>query len=318
MPADESKIIARRSDSALWGHFALAVLGLLTPLLVFRFGTAYPAFLMLTVVAVPSGALSLLRTLHAFRVPHAIESDASGVRFVWGAQTLGVPWLRREVRRVEWEALRGLGTSTFSFNGLATTSLEVTTADGVFEVPDRRLDRSAVQIQRDLLDRLDRLRGSPASEASSLALRCRERFAVPMHLVARLRRLAGMGLFFGALVALSGWLVWATPCGITIGLCSLMTFLTVTFVGYELRGWHRERVLELRADGLAIGPDASRARVIPWESIRLVRRVVVNSRTTGIEVIEENGHRTSLWQDYGLPFDELCRLIDPSEDADGK
>jgi hypothetical protein len=311
-PPSESatrRVIARRSSTALVFHLAMSLLGLATPLAAMRWGNEVPALYVLAFVAVPTGFVGLGRSVHAWFLPHSIEIDANGMRFAWADKVTAVPWLRRRDCEVAWSDLTGVRTHTFSVNGLSSTELVVSTTDGGFSMPDDRFDRSAHLIQRDILDFLDLQRERPVGASSAFAQRCRERFATPERLVAKPWGVIGAAAFFVPFIGFPVYMAAVTPFWLTYGLAAAAVCL---FGGLMLMGatqWLGARVLVLRSDGVAIGRNEARARLIAWDQIRTVRRDVVNGKTEGIEIVEQDGTRTTLRFNYGLRLDELANRI---------
>jgi hypothetical protein len=307
------RVIARRSSAAVVFHLLLSLLGMATPVAAMLWGNDTPALYVLAFVAVPAGFVGLGRSVHAWFLPHAIELDANGMRFAWADKVTAVPWLRRRDCEVQWSDLTGVRTHTFSVNGISSTTLIVSTTSGSFELPDDRFDRSAHLIQRDILDFLDLHRERPAGAGSAFVQRCRERFATPERLLARPWGVLGSAAFFVPFIVFPVWMASVTPFWLTWGLATAAVCL---FGGLTLMGftqWLGDRVLVLRADGLAIGRNEARARLILWDQIRTVRRDVINGKTEGVEIVEQDGTRTTLRFNYGLRLDELANRIDPDQ-----
>jgi hypothetical protein len=311
-PSSPPRVIARRGNAALGVHLVLAVLGLLTPFAAARWGDRTPALFVLALVACPTGLFALGRTVHAFWLPHRIELDELGMRFVWADKVTALPWLARRDRSVAWSSLRGIQTHTVSVNGLATTTLVVTTDEGGFEVPDDRFDRGAYLVQREILDHLDRTRERPVGLGSAFAQRCRERYATALVMRTSPWPLIGAGAFFCALVGAMVAMAILVPFWLTYALAAVPAASFGALMFYGTRAWWRTRVLVLRADGIAIGPNELRARLIPWDDVRTVRRERTNGKTDAIEIVQESGERTSLRFAYPMGHDALARAIDPA------
>lgn len=307
------RVIARRSSAAVVFHLVLSLLGLATPVAAMVWGKEVPALYVLAFVAVPAGFVGLGRSVHAWYLPHSIELDANGMRFAWADKVTAVPWLRRRDCEVPWSGLTGVRTHSFSVNGVSSTELVVSTTDGTFSVPDDRFDRSAHLIQRDILDFLDLRRERPVGASSAFVQRCRERFATPERLVAKPWGVIGSAALFVPFIVFPVWMAGVTPFWLTYGFAALAVFL---FGGLTLMGltqWLGDRVLVLRSDGMAIGRNEARARLIPWDQISIVRRDVVNGKTESIEIVTQDGTRTTLRLNYGLRLDELASRIDPAQ-----
>jgi hypothetical protein len=313
-PAETSsrRVIARRSNGALAFHLLLSLLGLATPVAAMVWGEQVSALFVLPFLAVPAGLLGLGRSIHAWSLPHSIELDANGLRFAWADNVTARPCLLRRDCELQWSELRGVRTDTFSVNGLSTTKLVVSTSDTTFEVPDDRFDRSAHLIQRDILDFIDLVRERPVGASSEFARRCRERFATPEHLVAKPWGVIAGAAFFLPFIAFPVWLAWGIPSWFTAGFAMLAVCIFGGLTVTGLTQWLRDRVLMLRSDGLAVGRNEAHARLIPWDQIRTVRRDVTNGKTDGIEIVQQDGTRTTLRLNYGRELDDIARMIDPA------
>jgi hypothetical protein len=307
-PSGEGRVvIARRSRSDLLVYLLLALTGVATPVFASEWGTRYPALWVLAFIAVPYGLFALARNLHAWFLPHAIELDDRGLRFAWADEVPYLPWMRREDREVPWSELRGVETHVFSVNGWSTTSLIVTTSDGSFSVPDARFDRSAPDVQREILDRLDRSRERPVGSVSAFVRACRERFATPLRLTASPKQVIGGAAFLLVFGGFFAWLAFEVPFWLTYGFAALCVLLFGGLTVSAALDWSRNRTLELGPDALAIG-----SRRIAWDTIRTVRRQVTNGKTDGLELLLADGSRMTLHLDYGRSFDELALLLDPN------
>jgi len=311
-PAAVRRVLARRSAGALAWRLVLAVAGVLTPGAAWRWGAEVPSLFVLAMVGFPTGLLWLGRGVHAWFVPQQIELDDDGIRFAWADTATLLPWMERHDREVRWAELRGVRTSTVSVNGLSLSSLVVTTADGSFEIPDRGFDRSADLVQRDILDFIARARERPVGAATAYVRRMQERYATPERLVARPWKLLGACAFFLPFIGFPCWMAWSTPFWLTYGFAAVAVGLFGWLIVLGIVGWVRDRVVVLRTDGLAIGSSEASARIIPWDEIRIVRRDVTNGKTEGIEIVQEDGTRTTLRLDYGRSLDALARAIDPA------
>jgi hypothetical protein len=315
-PADSSarRVIARRSNGALAFHLLLSLLGLATPVAVMKWGEDVPALFVLAFLAVPTGLLGFGRTVHAWFLPHSIELDQNGMRFAWAEKITAMPCLRARDCELSWSELSGIRTHTFSVNGISSTELIVSTTNGTVSVPDDHFDRSAHLIQRDILDFLDLQRERPVGASSEFARRCRERFATPERLVAKPWGVIGSTLLFAPFIAFPIWLADATPFWLTYGLAALSAGIFGWLIVSGLTQWLRDRMLVLRSDGLGIGRSEARLRLIPWDEIRLVRRDLVNGKIESIEVVVQDGTRTTLRQNYGRTLDDIAGVIDPAAD----
>jgi hypothetical protein len=306
------RVIARRSNGALAFFLVLSLVGLATPWMAMEWGEDVPAMFVLALVAVPAGLLGFGRSMHAWFLPHSIEVDANGLRFAWADKVTAMPYLTRRDCELPWSDLRSVRTHTFSVNGWSTTELIVSTADSSFSVPDDHFDRSAHLIQRDILDFLDGLRERPVGASSAFARYCRERFATPVRLVASPWGMIGGAVFFAPFIAFPVWLAWVTPGWLTYGFAVMAVGLFGWLTILGVVQWLRDRVLLLRPDGLSVGRSEAQMRLIPWDDIRLVRRDVTNGKTEGIEIVQQDGTRTTLRLNYGRKLDEIAQMIDPA------
>lgn len=308
-------MIAQRSRGAVAFQLALAVAGLLTPFMARKWGEGTPSLLVLAMVATPVAVVWFGRSVHAWFLPQRIELDEAGLRFAWADAVTLMPWMQRHDREVAWSELRGVRTSTLSVNGVSSTSLVVVTADGSFEIPDRGFDRSAHTMQCDILDFVARAQERPVAAATAYARHMAERHATPERLVASARGPVVCLCLFLPFIGFMDWLAYETPFWLTYGLAALTTGLFGWMIVLAFTTWHRDRLLVLRADGLALGPSDDRLRVIPWDRIRIVRREQTNGTTDGIEIVDEDGARTNLRGVYGRSLDALALAIDPERNA---
>jgi hypothetical protein len=175
-------------------------------------------------------------------------------------------------------------------------------------------------LQAAILDRQDAERAEPLRDALGARDLARLRFEVPLVLVETVR--PGLAIGAGLLAAVGVAVVLATGGPSWEFVPSMAALFTVLSVVFALAGtaeaWEawRTRTLVLDAEGMAIGPDRERARRIPWDDVRLVRRERTSergreTRTSAVEVLLRGGERLRIHRTYGRSLDDLVDLIDP-------
>jgi hypothetical protein len=140
----------------------------------------------------------------------------------------------------------------------------------------------------------------------------RDRYATTELLVASPWSMIGGCLVFVPFIALAHGVAWSTPSWPAFGFAALATMFFGGLMCLAFTQWYSGRIVELRIDGIAIGPRRACTRVIPWQEISAVRRDIAHGKTEGLEIVEEDGTRTLLHQNYGRSFDALADAIAPS------
>jgi hypothetical protein len=224
---------------------------------------------------------------------------------------------------VPWVDFQGCRTFTHSVNSIPNfKSVIITTAAGELEIGWDEFRPGVSRIQTRILDYFDSRMLWPAREAARLSEFQRRRFAEALDYSGKVSgpTLAAVCLTItvAAIVVLqllrppfydTAW-VW-----IPIG---------TGFVGlYALHDWWQGRSyrhIRLEADGLAMGPSAGAARLIPWDQILFVRRHTkatsysggkATPLTTGVEIRQTNGDSKVLSGMAPANLDEFAALIDP-------
>ena len=256
-------------------------------------------------------ATSMIQDLHALSVPVEFALTSAGMHIRHGQRTAG-PWMRRVDRFIPWSEVREVRTHELRINGVASTTLHIDTAGGTVSIAPGTFDAPADRLQTQILDHIHALGGAARREEADVDEFCRTRWAAPLRLV--LRPVRGQLAWIFAILwlpliglAYFAWGLWP----VWLGLASMY----VTGIGLALAAERRVRVLELRADGLAVGSAPDRLAVTAWRDILLVRRRIETTagshRTTALEVRLRDGRSLVLNGDYGRSLDELAELLDP-------
>jgi hypothetical protein len=301
-------VIARRSRRASLLRVAEASSGFVALAFLRTHGLLVPAL-----VLAAGGVVALARALRAWSLPHTIELDRNGVWLAWSEPVTALPWVRRRSREVPWASLQSVEALPRRMGGLRPAALLVRTTVGAFEVPVCGLDRSAPEVARAILDARTRLEAPPPPQPSAFAVHAASRFSTPVVLTQRASTTLGMGVISAVVIGLAASLASTAPSWLTIGLMGLVSAMFGAIELLLLASWWGQRVVELRADGIAIGPTRASARLHTWDSVREVRRQHLSMTTTGVELLLSDGTRTALSGDYGRSWESIAVQIDPHE-----
>ena len=236
------------------------------------------------------------------------------------------PTYRMRDLTVPWGEFRGCRTFTHSVNSIPHfKSVIITAAAGELEIGWDVFSPGVSRIQTRILDYFDSRMLRLAREAARLSEFQRRRFGEPLDYSGKVSGSTLAVVFLTITVAAIGVLQLLLPpfydtawVWIPIG---------TGFVGlYALHDWWQGRPfrhIQLEADGLAMGPSAGAARLIPWDQILFVRRHTKSTSysggkatplTTGVEIRQTNGDSRVLSGMAPANLDEFAALIDPPVD----
>ena len=283
---------------------SLAALGLLALLLV-------PG--ILCALTASRNIIALFRQPRMQLTPEGIDLESWDGVFFLG---FFMPWYRMKIRQIPWDGLKDLKVFRYSVNMIPVSSeVQLYTSQGLVRINSDLFEPSSQRIQTMILDYVHTLVVEPVRTASRLPEFQQRRWEQPFVFPTPPNR---------------PWL-WITAIILALGVVSYATFVsTRTFDGGDwptfcvlvlsgvaiLHGrfwWEcsRSRRIELRAEGLAIGPSPRRLQVIPWTQIRFARRHTDEQVTSRIEVRTLDGKTHYIRIADKALLDTLCGLIDP-------
>ena len=271
------------------------------------------------------------RNLHAlFARPHLrLSPEGIALRY-WPATRLSLAMFRPTYKIVErfvpWPEY--LGCRTFTRDAALPfyqyKSLILETTAGEHEIGRDVFRPPVQQLQQTILDYQQEQFYQPEREAADVAEFCRLRFRTPVRIVSTVgpSTLAwAVGLLATVVASLFFVVthfgsVGATRFGIWLVVALVLAVIGVELARKCLRGWG-QRVLELRAESLALGPSPDKLRLVPWQDILFVRAATktlqgtTSKEITSLEVRLRNAASIRLYPYYRYPAENLQDLLDP-------
>ncbi|MFI5335298.1 MAG: hypothetical protein ACHQ5A_00835 [Opitutales bacterium] len=241
-------------------------------------------------------ALVAIRNVRALFVRPELVLTPEGFRLTsWrGTGFLGIflPHYRMKQHVVPWDDFASSLFYSHSVNGITMEEeLRLTTrTQGLLAFGWDVFHPSVKKIQRTLLDYVDERLRAPLRTAGRLAEFQHRRWAEPLVLPGgNLSVWLVVGCW--ALAAALGLAAWYQEFSHDwVAICALAGVIVSFAVTKHWRNAARCRHVALGADGLAVGAEAVRCPLIPWESIRFVRahtrHNVRNDKDANIERVE--------------------------------
>ncbi len=288
-------------------------------------GLQYGVAAVSLVIAIVAG-LACSRNVHALFVRPVFILTPEGFRLDnWcgvGFRGIFLPYYRRRQHVIRWEDfVQSLHYSHRINYVTVAEELRLTTrAHGAIAFGRDVFKPSVRKIQRTLLDYIDELVRAPLRAAGRLVEFQRRRWSEPVVL-----RGAGVPL----------WLVggsWALTLGLGVACFTDLpsdwigpAIVISAVVAIMITWWWREaarcRHVALSADGLSVGRDETKCRLITWNDIRFVRPHMRDNSSSGkgafiqeVEVRLDNGETVMIQGWEQADFSLLMAYLEPPLD----
>lgn len=275
-------------------------------------------------------ALAGCRNVHALLRPPALVLETEGVRLrCWrGTGFVGffLPVYRTREHWIPWADFGQTEAFTYRMNGIPMEQeLRIQTTQGLVAFGWDVFSPNVAHIQRNILDYIDELfRGAKRAQARLPDLQ-RQRWQQPL-----LLRFAIIP-FWLAPLAVAGALA-AGVGGPLVGLSddwsaviAIMCLIGAFTAGSKWVRARRSSLVELRGDGLALGPSQNSLRVIPWTDIQFVRPQTFTSTfgwgssaspaLVGLELRRTDGRYLTIEGHKAEELQRLLALLEPPLDA---
>ena len=273
-------------------------------------------------------ALAGCRNVHALIRPPCLLLSPEGVKLrCWlgvGFTGFFLPYYRVREYWIPWADFGQTQTFTYRVNGVPTVQeLRIqTTTHGQVAFGWDVFSPNVARIQGSILDYIDERFRGPKRASARLPDFQRLRWHQPLLLKFSVVQLwwAVPGLAVGAPLwwwgetspGKSDWVAFAGFAGVFIG-------VVLAYMGWQGR---RNAVVELRSDGLALGPSQNAMKVIPWAEIQLVRPLTTASTTAGgapvfdgLEMRKQDGSYFHFKGLNGAEYERLHALLEPPLDG---
>ncbi len=245
--------------------------------------------------------------------PHGIELESWDGVFFLG---FFMPVYRMRVRSLPWSSLKDIKLHRYSVNMIPLSSeVQLLTSQGLVRINSDLFHPSSKSIQTMILDYLHALVVEPVRVASRLPEFQEKRWKEPLVFPTRPEP---PWIWILALVVALGVIVYASfvstrsfDGGDWPAFCVLVLSVVAVLHGRYWWECSRSRRIELRNEGLAIGPSPDRLTVIPWSQIRFARRHTSERVLNRIEVRTLDGNTRSIRISGRESLETLCRLIEP-------
>jgi len=263
------------------------------------------------------------RNLHAlFAAPH-LRLSLTGISLRYWRRIWFLTLWRFHHRIIDceipWSQYAGCRTYTHSVNGIPDRKdLIIETSQGSHVIGWDVFRPSVHRIQAAMLDFIETRFRQPAREEVRSHELCRRRFQTPLVIAPHVVRWRGALQFLGAAVVSGAVIAWLVPGFPATGWTWIPVLLLIpVIIQFHLHQSGRgTRHLELRAEGLVVGPKPATARVIGWDDIQFARihRTTGTSGSVDLEIRLRDGTALLLETNYERSLDELQELIDPPVD----